>query len=273
MRYFAFADAHGNYHAMLTGLIKAGYDQENPEHQLISLGDDFGRAQTFDHDGSLGIYEYLTSESHANKPIVLFGNHADILIKMVERKDFTATDFYNGEVKTISSLSGFSEFSLFEMGKEELAEKVFSHPKVLEVYEWLKTLPFYYDEDGFRFFHGWQPDNGGRLVANPANVSRKRWLGAAWAHTENKIWRFDSVYPKGWKKTLVVGHWFSYLLRNLWPDGNPDEYGIWYDKTHKLIALDACTPRSKQVNVLVIEDRKILNEELQSCGYEEENNE
>ena len=257
---YVCADIHGCYDGLLSSLEKAGYDPSNPNYQLYTLGDNFGRSdRSPDNSGSLNIYLYLTSDEHKNPPKVIFGNHENIFLRMFDRQDFDYVDAANGEVKTLASFVGLTTEELIYWGPQW----AFNQPIVRKIAKWMRSLPFYYDlEGGFRLFHGWQPDNDGRLMKNPVNVSYKRWVSASWAHTEDKIEKFMEKYPKGWEKTLVFGHWHARQLREHWPDGNSDIDGIWYDRQHKLIGLDPCSYYSQKVNVLVIEDGKIINEEL-----------
>ena len=116
----------------------------------------------------------------------------------------------------------------------------------------------------FRVVHGWHPkvSTTGKFRGDIDRVSYPVWKSCTWAHTESEIVRFMEIYPEGWKKTLIFGHWHARQLRERWYDGNPDEDAIWYDRTHKLIGIDPCSYISKRVNVLVIEDERILNNSL-----------
>ena len=39
MKYFIFSDVHGFYDELMLALNNAGFDKDNPEHIIISLGD------------------------------------------------------------------------------------------------------------------------------------------------------------------------------------------------------------------------------------------
>ncbi len=43
MKYFVFADVHGYYSLLMEELKYKQFDFNNPEHMLISLGDNFDR--------------------------------------------------------------------------------------------------------------------------------------------------------------------------------------------------------------------------------------
>lgn len=262
MRYFIFSDVHGAYDALIKGLEEAGYDANNPEHQLVSGGDNFGRSDfSVDNCGSLLVYKFLTSSEHVNKPLCIKGNHELIFLDMCKRQDYDYTDAYNGEVKTLASFVGLLP-----------AEQIYGGPRysfeqaiIKEVALWMSGLPFYVDiGTEFRVVHGWHPkvSTTGKFRGDIDRVSYPVWKSCTWAHTESEIVRFMEIYPNGWKKTLIFGHWHARQLRERWFDGNPNEDAIWYDRTHKLIGIDPCSYISKKVNVLVIEDERVLNNSL-----------
>ena len=51
---FAVSDIHGEYEILIKGLKEAGFDEDNPEHLLVSVGDAFDRGGNV-----LAVYEYL----------------------------------------------------------------------------------------------------------------------------------------------------------------------------------------------------------------------
>lgn len=264
--YFIFSDVHGDFDALVRALTIRGYDPQNSFHQLVSLGDNFGRSDCSPgSSGSRKVYEYLTAKMHKNKPFCLKGNHEDILLKIINRGYLTNTDFYNGEHKTVASFAGVTAQDVITFNLQPGTRKCyFDKIKESGVYEWIKKLPYYYDiEDAFRCFHGWQPTTAtGRLLKVPKKVKEYRWTEATWADLEKEISTFCYLYPKGWNKTLIFGHWGTYRLRNyVWDDGNPDKFGIWWNPNFKLVGIDGSTYTTHKLNVLVIENGKIIGED------------
>ena len=51
---FAVSDVHGFYNEMIDALDKAGFDRNNPNHLLVSCGDNFDRGPD-----AVKVYEYL----------------------------------------------------------------------------------------------------------------------------------------------------------------------------------------------------------------------
>ena len=145
MIYFCFGDVHGDEIAMLEGLKRAGYDCSNSNHQIISLGDNFGRAST--GGKSKGVFKYLTSKEHKNTPICIRGNHETILLDIFRRGFLTQTDIYNGEALTISSFAHCSKGqAIFD------PENINKAAKIVE--EWITKLPWYYETEHYIFTHG-----------------------------------------------------------------------------------------------------------------------
>lgn len=264
--YFIFSDVHGDYDALVRALTIRGYDPWNSYHQLISLGDNFGRSDcTPGSSGSRKVYEYLTAKMHKNKPKCLLGNHEDILLKAIDRGYLDNTDFYNGEHKTVASFAEVTAQDVLTFnGYFGTRFAYLDKLKQSGVYDWMKSLPFYCDiDDNFRCFHGWQPTtSGGRILKRPNSAGRERWIEATWANLEDEIWNFHFFYPNGWDKTLVFGHWGTYRLRNyIWDDGNPDKFGIWWWPKLKLVGIDGSTYTTHKLNILMIENGKIVGED------------
>ena len=53
---FAVSDVHGFYNEMIEALDKAGFDRNNPNHLLVSCGDNFDRGPD-----AVKVYEYLNN--------------------------------------------------------------------------------------------------------------------------------------------------------------------------------------------------------------------
>ena len=70
-KYFVFSDVHGEYKALQDALNEAGYDRHNPNHKLISCGDNFDRGPE-----SAKVYRFLRD----NKAICIRGNHDNFFL-------------------------------------------------------------------------------------------------------------------------------------------------------------------------------------------------
>ena len=251
MTYFAFADPHGNYEALRTAITEMGYDAANPQHQLIGCGDYFGRAAQSSSD-CINIWKYLTSPSHANKPICIRGNHESILIDAIERRQLTEIDIYNGEHNTFASFLGrYPNQVKRDCYLQFDAAKVMMN---VGFYDWLKSLPWYFETEHYIFTHGFVPFQWFGKKWKLSDLGDWEWDTASWAKTPDYIWTLDRTHTNV-DKTVVFGHWRAKELNERfagkWEEVDGD---IYVDKERKLIGLDTTTALSHKVGCVVIED-------------------
>lgn len=245
MKYFVFSDVHGDFNAMIKALNDAGYEPSNINHQIISCGDNFGRAST--GEKSKGVWKYLISDVHYNKPICIKGNHETILLDIFHKNYLSYIDAANGEAKTISSFAHCSKSeAIYNPEMINVAAKT-------GVEEWLIKLPWFYETKNYIFTHGWLPHPINKYPL--ADYNNIQWDEASWAHTLNEYAFFKNKYPTGIGKTLVVGHWHTVDFWNLY--GKNDIYDIYHDNKCNVYFIDGCTALNHKLNVLVIEDEPI----------------
>jgi hypothetical protein len=208
----------------------------NPNHQIISLGDHFGRADvSLDISGSKNVFEYLISKEHHNRPICIIGNHEEILIEMLKYEHVSYLDSINGEDKTCISFMKDKRYS-FELYNEDTAHCHFKSIKKSGVKEWILSLPYYYETKTHILFHGW-----GTNKVIPGSI-HKKWSDAMWAKTPDDIKRYIEVFDKiKDPKTIVFGHWGTHHLRKelILENDENSEFAIWHDDKHKLVGLMA----------------------------------
>lgn len=257
MKYFVFSDAHGDFDALMEAVNTYGYEADNANHTLISCGDNFGRADR--GKGSKGIYEYLTSPVHKNKPICLMGNHELILINILFKRDLSVTDLLNGENKTVLSFLDM-DVETAEATRHDI--DIVSRSPVMD---WLLDLPYYFETEHYLFLHGFLPFDGEKLeliTRDFSSVTEEGWKGACWAETPSMIKKLYSQCPNGLyaadgkEKWIVFGHWHNWQLRYQF-DKELDKdnlNGVWRQNMLHLIGLDCCTYNSRKVEMLVVED-------------------
>lgn len=190
MKYFVFSNVHADYDALMEAVKFYDYEADNVNHTLISCGDNFGRADR--GKGSKGIYEYLTSSLHKNKPICLMGNHELILINILFKRDISLNDVFNGEYKTVLSF----------LGKDTEIDEATHYDIDLisrsEVMDWLLAHPYYFETH--IFLHGFFPFDHEKfelINENLSCVDEERWKSARWAETPAMIYKFYSQCPNG----------------------------------------------------------------------------
>ena len=96
MKYFIFSDVHGYYSMLKEELLKYGYDENNEEHMLISLGDNFDRGPE-----NFKMYDFLKEMKEKKKIIIVKGNHEDLFLDMLYKGYSTHIDERNGTYKTL----------------------------------------------------------------------------------------------------------------------------------------------------------------------------
>lgn len=241
MKYFIFSDIHGDFNALMKGLEDAGYTPSDPNHQLISLGDNFGRAQT--GEKSKGVWKYLISPIHHNKPICLRGNHESILLEIFDKQYVDYLDICNGEDKTISSFAHCS-----------LDQARFNYDMIQEaadtgVERWIQELPWYFEGKTFVCTHGWLPDQC--KIKDLAKFDEEDWDNATWSHTVDNFEQYKQLYPNGQKKLLIVGHWHT---SDFWKMEGKESYDIYKNDKYNVAMIDGCTALTHKLNILVIEE-------------------
>ena len=268
---FAVSDIHGDYEALIKGLEEAGFDKNNPDHLLVSLGDAFDRGGC-----SLAVYEYLRKLSDKGKAIVLKGNHTSLFTGYLDGTSISPFNYYNNGVDEtmadfLHETTPFETYCLFnnidmptygDFGewisktREEINEEF---PDLLE---WLNTRPYYFETKNYIFTHGAIDTK----VKDWHEPKCERYSLAGW---NALMWDEGSFFGEditNTDKTVVIGHFGTAILRKKYPDlikndiGDEDDVLIRDDG--RVIALDATTCISKKVNVLVIDSEEIINDEI-----------
>lgn len=262
-KYFVFSDVHSFYNEWMSALQDAGFDKNNPDHILISLGDLCDRGPD-----SLKCLNFINSIPQ-NRKICIIGNHELLLEEMLCRGYPETHDIHNGTMDTVNDVTG-----IYGHDKESIIE--FKSNKAWSKYR--NTWKWYYEIGDYIFVHGWIPFNGlnhyGQVIKKPKynkdwrNMDHVYFEGATWVNGM-ELWN-KGVREEG--KTIVCGHWHT-----SWGHSKLHNYGVEFidrletcymdEKTGRLfpfaeygpfidegiIALDACTVISGKVNVVVIE--------------------
>lgn len=245
MKYFVCSDIHGFYNEWMKALDEKGFDINNPKHKIIVCGDLFDRGRQ-----PKEIIDFILS--HKDKFVLIRGNHEDLMQDMINRNCNLRHDLSNGTAYTMVDLCPewmITEFDLKKIAKQTGLQEV------------LDMCVNYFETKNFVFVHGWIPVNEKTMKYNEnwRNASKSRWDDARWLNPvemyQNKV--FDP------EKTIVCGHWHCSAF---WHAKDPAQYEEFGPKanfkpfvTKDMIALDACTAYSKKVNVIVVEDIKVLD--------------
>lgn len=276
-KYFVFSDVHGEYEALRQGLDQAGYDRNNRNHKLVSLGDAYDRGPD-----SSKIYEFLIYSN----AICVKGNHDTFFQEFLEHggkgPHVLFNVLHNGLGATIRSFSGYDDtfISLKQLDevKEGLNRNILRH---------IKNMPLYFETKNFIFCHA---------GINPYLPD--------WKQTSEDFFLWDikhsHVPVPNTDKTVVIGHHHASKVKSIASDaglnhgpvasfqyfaaederprgisyvGNTDENAP-YVYANK-IAIDGMTNLTHKVNILVIEDYpkegKYIPEETDEVKKNEDN--
>ena len=257
---FIFSDVHSFYTELMTALNNAGFDFNNPDHIIVSLGDLCDRGPE-----SVEVLKFINSIPNERK-ICIIGNHELLMEEMIGRGFALAHDVYNGTVKTVRQLTGVND--------PEMAILDMQHNFLWNLYK--KSWKMHAEIGDMIFVHGWIPCiyyerfNAFEYDPHWQKANGRDWKNATW-YNGMQAWN-EGVREEG--KTIFCGHWHT-----SWGHSNLHHYGVEFlddydEKTIEeaglfacydpfiddgIVAMDACTAASHQVNVVV---REVSDEEF-----------
>lgn len=244
MKYFLFADPHGNFTALKEALDNAGYDETNDNHTLVGLGDYFDRGSENDK-----MADFIIDQYEKGKAIYILGNHDQMLLDVLTFKDNGIFNcLYNGLNRTINQLSKV-DWSSLKYDQEFVVNEINkNYPKLLEILKQMKDI---LEIKNFVITHGGYSNR----LKDPYLTDM--WYINNWAHTEFFVEWFATSDDFKLVKTYIFGHWHAYRLRNKFI-GDTDEIPTPEPFIHRnFIGLDACTTATNKVNIYIIDDELV----------------
>lgn len=287
-QYYIISDIHSFASIMKNSLKKAGFDITNPEHILIVCGDIFDRGTE-----TIKVYNFLKKIPN-ERCILIRGNHESLYFTLLNKRYPEEHDFSNGTVLTFCQIAGCSlevvddlrvgrymsygsyfdnEFIDGECLKiwKGIQKKVQESP----ITQWLKSSQWvnYYELGKYIFVHSFIP-----LKFSPQRMLTEDYciyygyteyfsFKEDWRESSNVDWEkaswgcpyvfFDAglFAPEKEKgKILVCGHYrcSEFNEHYLAVRNNHNLY-----RGKNLIAIDATTALSKQINVLVLSEDEL----------------
>lgn len=236
---FVVSDIHGHYSLLKNALDRAGFDPENPDHLLICCGDYFDR-------GSENL-EVLKFFERLKRAVLLRGNHEDLLLKLLYTGKILPHNYINGTMQTLTDF--FGKYAIDPI--DDTIDFSGKTRTVDRICRFIENTADYFETPHYVFVHGWLPPGCVTPEARKA-ASEDRWAKARW---EKWTDHYNGQPPIA-GKTLICGHMPTFWANRFdlsRAEGCPDPfYG------NGLIALDAGTFDSKQINVLVLEDEATI---------------
>lgn len=258
MKLFVVSDIHGFYDILVESLSKAGFDKNNPNHLLICCGDYWDRGNQ-----PLQVMNYLMSLDNV---ILVKGNHEDLMEDLLTRGYAESYDITNGTQATMYNLL---------TGIKENRNKAIM-PQVKEfIKPFYNRMINYFETKNYVFVHGWIPV---KYVGEPDEYTHKRNISynVNWRKSNDIEWetsRWTNGIDAAFQgiiipdKTIVCGHWhcsYGHARKKYEETQDLMQYShlvhnpIWEPfKDKGIIAIDRCTARTKEMNILVLEDELI----------------
>jgi serine/threonine protein phosphatase 1 len=230
-KYFVITDIHAEYEMMMMALIEAGFELENPEHIIITLGDNLDRG-----NGGHNVIIFLSMLYKQDRLLGVLGNHDNFILQWIDgnKSSVHYNIQYNGFGSTID-LARKEEHEAYNTIKdiEKLGKEfVLQYPYFVK---FLRNCPLFLEFDKHIFVHG------------ALNFKLKDWRKTK---IEFATWEYQSQHPvpKELGKTIVVGHQPTLTLEN--------QRGLPV-KSEKLIRLDGGATYGGRINVLVLNEDEI----------------
>lgn len=220
-KYFVFSDIHGNLKPLVTALEEKGFQIENENHILISLGDNFDRGIE-----KLSVLGFLKYFDKVNRLIMILGNHDQYLLNFLKAKDDGKLNVkYNGLGNTLIEFSD-KEANTMEKIRESIISK---YPFLISLLEKMKTSfklgNTIFTHAGYSYVsNSWKVDN---FPKNPIFINE---LNDHQLH--------------------VFGHFHAFQLNKYF---NQKESNDTF-RYKNFIGLDANTVLTKKVNVIVFDE-------------------
>lgn len=260
MKYYVVADVHGFYDETISALKEKGFFEDKCPHKLIICGDLFDRGEK-----AVEMQNFVLGLLEKDEVVLIKGNHEDLAQEFVKNLHkwmtplLLSTHHYrNGTVDTLLRLTGMTLTEAYNDPKT-FAENCHKTPYFEKI---IPSTVNYFETPNYVFVHGWLPccedyqsgkageftySDDWRQVGDDA-WETARWLNGMYA------WSQGIALPN---KTVVCGHWHASYGHSVL-EGKGSERGEDADNTpffgKGIIALDACTVRSKFVNCVVIDD-------------------
>lgn len=247
MKLFCVSDIHGFCDEFVKALDEAGFDENNEEHWLVTLGDHFDRGSK-----PLEVMNYLMS---LPRKILIRGNHESLFEECVERGYPYDHDYSNGTFETICILGEANHGVTLAQGMMKAQEK--AKP-------FFKQMVNYFETKNYIFVHSWIPVNNEDGLPYYYTRNRKFSFNPDWRYAHASDWeaaRWGNPFDMAARgllpdKTVVFGHWHTswprYKYNNEPEFGKNADFSPYFGDGY--IGIDACCAHSGKINVLVIED-------------------
>lgn len=256
MRYYVTADVHGYFDQLQAALTARGFFDDPQPHKLIVCGDLYDRGGQ-----AMQLQKFILELLEKDQVILIRGNHEDLALQLLHqwhRGSYLQPHHHsNGTVDTLLQLTGTQERELYTH-TEEICRSFLRDPYIQTL---IPATVDYFETKNYIFVHGWIPCIPVTTGKNPEYRPLESWRTAEKPLWDKARWvngmeaAHCGIREPG--KTIVCGHWHcSFGHAHYEDDGGEFDNSPNFDPYYGpgIIALDACTPSSKKVNVILLED-------------------
>ena len=210
MKYFVFSDAHGYLSILKSELKNAGFDINNENHMLISIGDNFDRGPE-DYE----MFLFLKEMKEKGKIILIKGNHEDLFMDMLRRGYPQSHDYSNKTYDTL--LQFYRKYFMITDEEKEPSNWIEVYYKMKEegFFDLIYDMKDYYETNKYIFTHGFIPIEG---IYNPfynenckykadwRNSTSDQFKEARWFNGMEMSIKYNIGEPN---KKIVIGHFHA----------------------------------------------------------------
>ncbi len=257
MKYYVTADVHGYFSELKAALTEQGFFEDQEPHKLVICGDLYDRGTE-----ALQLQKFILDLLEKDQVILIRGNHEDLALNLLHnwhRHGYLQSHHHtNGTINTLCQLTGIQGRKLYT-NAEKVGQTFLQDPYIQKL---IPAMVNYYETNHYVFVHGWIPCTPVSIanhqkeyvpIADWRNADKAMWDKARWINGMEAA--HGGITEPG--KTIVCGHWHCSFGHSRYEnDGgefnNHPNFAPYYGEG--IIALDACTPISKKVNCIVIED-------------------
>jgi len=243
-KYFIFSDVHGEYDALLESLGKAGFNSNDNEHILVSLGDSFDRGSQNDK-----VLEFLFNYFSKKRLLLIEGNH-DVMLKDYlftrERNNNTWNLMNNGLAYTISDFTDIDSNIIIShsINKNEMIDIDIVKNKCPEIYKLLDHMQEKIVLGNYIMTHA------GFSKYFDIDSEKHYWKINNWANTERFVEQFPDWDKYDRDKIFVFGHWHTRKLYKKFY--KTDSFNDDIFRYKNFIGIDGTTNLTYNVHVLVL---------------------
>lgn len=253
MKYYVTSDVHSFTSLLQSRLEDAGFFTDSEPHKLMILGDLFDRGPE-----PREMQQFILRMLQEDQVILVRGNHEDLFRELIYEDGGYPRSHHrqNGTYDTALALTGMSRREAWE-DMDDFCRRAAASPfnKVI-----IPATRNYFETQSFVFVHGWIPclreHNGSySFIENWRDAEDRLWQDARWINGMDAV---QQVWVPG--KTVVCGHYHTSYGHSKYEgkggeSGEGADFGPYFEDG--ILAIDASTANSGQMNLLIIEDEEV----------------